>query len=115
MSAEAIAKAVCITLFLLFAYFMIGSYTPCNPTLTRTYRNIKDISHFDTYDTNYDDYMRFMVNYTKKNGFPKTKLRINLNERTVNDYYHKEKYAKSKNNVMHTAFAIASADILIIL
>ncbi len=56
MTAEAVAKVVGITLFLLFAYFMIGSYTPCNPTLNRTYRNMKDISHFDPYNTNYDDY-----------------------------------------------------------
>ena len=51
MSVETIAKVACITMFLLFAYFMIGGYTPCNPSLNSNPRSPIEISQFESYET----------------------------------------------------------------
>lgn len=34
LTAEIVVKVTCAVLFLLFAYFMIGGYTPCNDNKT---------------------------------------------------------------------------------
>ena len=94
MSTEAIAKVACITMFLLFAYFMIGSYTPCNPTLNRTYHGLKEISPFDPYEKNYDYDMSYNTKHID-NKYTNNELnKVTLPIKKYNDNRDKNIYQR---------------------